>query len=153
MADTPDPVTAQAAPPPVPSLFDALQDLLRELPGLLSDRVELLSLELQRAGFALARIVALVLAAAVLAAAAWLAFWVVVVGVLVQMLGLPWLSALLLVVLFNVGAAWLALTRARRLVCLLSLPATQRHLMLPPSGPQRPEVPAEPRAADGHAPA
>ena len=40
------------------SLLDTLQALLHELPGLISDRVELFALELARAGRALARIVA-----------------------------------------------------------------------------------------------
>jgi hypothetical protein len=53
----------------------SLQGLLRELTGLVSDRVELLSLELQRAGQVLAQIVALIVGAAILGMTAWLALW------------------------------------------------------------------------------
>ena len=50
-----------------------LQDLVVELPGLVSDRLELLALELHRAGQGMVQIMALVLATAVLGTTAWLA--------------------------------------------------------------------------------
>jgi hypothetical protein len=115
-----------------PSPWQQLQQLLRDLPHLLSDRVDLLALELERAGRALARIVVLVVAAAVLVVTAWLAAWAAVFMLLMNA-GLPPIAALVLVVLFNALAAWLALTRAQRLVGLLSLPATRRHLTVAPT--------------------
>ena len=57
------------------SLAEQVQRLVSELPGLVSDRVTLLSLELRRAGQALAVMAALVIAAALLAVTAWLALW------------------------------------------------------------------------------
>lgn len=110
-----------------PSAWQQLQQLLRELPHMVSDRVELLSLELQRAGQALARIVLLVVAAAVLVVTAWLAAWGVIYLLLVAA-GMPPLAALVLVLLCNALAAWMALKHAMKLVSLLGLPATRRHL-------------------------
>jgi uncharacterized membrane protein YqjE len=49
----------------------SLQDLVAVLPGLLSDRLELLALELHRAGRSLVQIMALVLATAILVTTAW----------------------------------------------------------------------------------
>lgn len=127
---------------PQPSLLQTLQGLWRELPGLVSDRVDLLALELQRAGRALMQIVALVVVAAILAVTAWLALWSAAVGLL-MMLGLHWSLALLIVLAVNLGAAWWAVARVRSLVPDLRLPATRRHLTLSPS-PQPKQEPADP---------
>jgi len=132
-----------------PSLTDSLQGLLRELPGLFSDRVELLSLELHRAGIALTRIVALVLVAAILAATAWLLLWAAAVAMLVLVFGLHWAAALLLVLLLNLCGAVLALAQARRLTGLLALPATRRHLTVATEPAAAP--PAEPAAGGADA--
>jgi Putative Actinobacterial Holin-X, holin superfamily III len=109
------------------SAFHQLRQLMRAVPHLLSDRIELLALELERASRALARIVVLIVAAAVLFVTAWLAAWAVVLMGLVAG-GMPHIPALMLVLVINAVAAWFALARARRLVGLLSLPATRRHL-------------------------
>jgi hypothetical protein len=111
------------------SLLDLMQGLLRELPALVGDRVELFSLEMQRASIALARFSALTAAALVFALTAWLALWGVFVSGLMA-LGWPGAAALALALLINAGAAAWALLRARSLLKLLSLPATRRHLML-----------------------
>ena len=129
------------------SLFDLAQSILRELPALLGDRVELLSLELQRAGNALVKLTILAAGAAILALTAWLALWSTLVGVLIA-LGWPAAGAHAMVVLVNaVAAAW-ALWRARGLFKLLGLPATRRHLL---PGSHEPPVGAmsRPEAADG----
>ena len=121
---------------PATDLLGTLQGLLRELPGLVSDRVELLSLELQRAGQVLAQIVALVVAAAILGVTAWLALWS---GVLIALIavGLHWALASLIVLLVNLVACWAAVARVRALAPLLQLPATRRHLTVSaaPAGP------------------
>lgn len=124
----------QAEPPdaaatPQPSWLTSLQGLVQELPGLISDRVELLSLELQRAGQVLAQMVALIVAAAILAVTAWLALWG---GVMVALIsaGLHWAVASLIVLVINLGACWWAMARVRALAPLLHLPATRRHLTL-----------------------
>lgn len=111
------------------SLVDAVQSVLRELPGLLSDRVELFALELGRAGSALARIVAWVVAIAILGVTAWLALWAGVVLALIG-LGLHWAVALLPVLLINLAAVVFAVSQVRHLATRLSLPATRRHLTL-----------------------
>ena len=111
------------------SLLDLVQSLLHEVPGLISDRVELLSLELGRAGAALAKIAVLTVAAAILGITAWAALWAgVVMGLLA--LGWHWALALGLVVVANVGAVVWAALQIRQLSALLKLPATQRHLTL-----------------------
>lgn len=133
------PVADEPSPAAPPSMLQNLQSVWRELPGLVSDRVDLLALELQRAGLALMQILALVVAAAILAVTAWLALWGCVVGLLMA-LQLHWSLALLLVLMVNVGAAWWAVARVRKLVPALRLPATRRHL-LPGTSPQ----PREPK--------
>ena len=133
---------------PQPSLLQTLQGLWRELPGLISDRVDLLALELQRAGRALMQIVALIVIASILAVTAWLALWSAVVGMLMA-LGLHWSVALLAVLVVNLGAAWWAVNRMRSLVADLRLPATRRHLALSPSPQPKdpaPEAGTETRA-------
>lgn len=129
------------------SLRRQLRALWRELPGLLSDRVELLSLELQRAARSLAEIVALIVGMAILGVTAWLALWAALVGLLVRA-GLPLTAALLLAIVFNVGVILLALRRVRRLLPRLSLPATRRHLMVSPDPTPPADLPAEERADD-----
>jgi len=126
-------------------LFESLQSLVKELPALVSDRVDLLSLELKRAGRALAQIVVLVVAGAILGITAWLVLWGAIVVALVS-LGLPLAVTLFGVLALNVGAAVWALMRVRSLVPSLGLPATRRHLMvspspLPPAGAPDPAAP------------
>lgn len=123
------------------SLLQSVQSLLRELPGLVSDRVELLSLEVTRAGRALAKIVAFLVAAAILAVTAWLALWAGVAGALIAA-GLHWAWAALLILVVNLAAAAFALSRLRSLLPMLGLPATRRHLTLSPS-----TAPPKPRAS------
>jgi len=133
--------------PPAASLTDQLQALWRELPGLFSDRVELLSLELQRAMQALAQIVVLVVAIAVLGVTAWLVLWAVLIQLLV-VAGLPMLVALLVAIAVNGLAIVLALQRVRGLLPRLKLPATRRHLMISPDPePPTQESPDERSAA------
>lgn len=124
-------------------LLQTLSSLWRELPGLLSDRVELLSLELQRAGAALLQIVVLLVVAAILGVTVWLVLWAGIVAVLLT-LGLQLPAALLILLLFNAAVAWLVVRRVRALLPRLRLSATHRHLMLSPS-PDHPEHgPAQP---------
>lgn len=125
----------QAEPPA--SLWQTAGSLVRELPGLVSDRVELLSLELKRASRALAQIVALVVAAAILGVTLWLVLWGVLVALLVVEWGWHWAPVLIGVAVLNGLAVMLALKRVRTLAPLLALPATQRHMTIsePPAQP------------------
>ena len=113
---------------PTPHWLPTLRRLVLALPGLFSDRLELLALELHRAGRALARIAALVVLAAILAITAWLALWACLVLVLVAS-GWSWPLAMLTVLLVNLLLAGAALLWIRGLVAALGLPATRRHLV------------------------
>jgi len=121
------------APPPdgppdeIVSLPKAIGALLADLPGILTDRVRLLSLELQRATNTLGQMVALGLLAAILAGTAWLAFWVGLAAALLA-LGIAWPWIVLLVLFINVSAAVWCVMRVKRLAPLLALPATLRRL-------------------------
>ena len=109
------------------SLSRLLRDFIGELPGLVGDRVQLLSLEVGRAGQALAQIVALALAIAVLVATAWIALWVGAAALMLAWgLALGWVVAVVLA--FNLAAAGWAAYRVQRLAPLLGLPASVRRL-------------------------
>jgi uncharacterized membrane protein YqjE len=109
------------------SLPKAVGALLSDLPGLLSDRVHLLSLELRRATNALGQMVVLGLLAAILFATAWLTLWVGLAAAFLAV-GLAWPWVVLLVLFINVSAAVWALLRVKALAPLLALPATLRRL-------------------------
>lgn len=123
---------AGAAAPESQSLLGSLKGLLGELPGLVSDRVQLFSLELRRAGQALAMMVAMVAIAAMLLCTAWIAIWIGLAAALIQA-GIPWGWVLLAVLALNIGAAAYALMRAKSLSHLLTLPATVRRLTVTPA--------------------
>ena len=113
--------------PPQAPLLEQVRALLGDLPGLLTDRVRLFSLELKRAAGALGQIAALGLLAAILVATAWVALWVGFAAGMIA-LGLAWPWAAFIVLAINVGAAaWCAL-RVKALAPLLALPATLRSL-------------------------
>lgn len=139
---------AVVQPPPkaATSFLQTVFDLLNELPGIVSDRVQLLTLELRRARQALGRIVLLGVAAALLALTAWFALWI---GLLIAAMqfeyGWAWMLALILIL--NVGGAWLAVARIRRLAAFLALPATVRRLTVAAT-PRKPRpAPPHPAAA------
>ena len=149
-----------ASPPPEkptenepPSLVQAVGALVRDLPGLLTDRVRLLSLELRRASSALGQMVVLALIASILVATAWLALWIGIVTVLVKLgLGLAW-ACVVVIVINLAGAAWAGL-RLKALAPLLALPATLRRMggeerapekePAPPPDPDPPRQPGDP---------
>lgn len=120
----------------------AIKALLGELPALFSDRVKLLALEMNRAGRALAQIVALLAVAAIFAATAWLAFWAGVV-LLLHRSGVPMGGVVLIVLAINLLAALLAIWRIRGLARWLTLPATMRRLTVTTIAPINPEKPSE----------
>jgi uncharacterized membrane protein YqjE len=132
-----------SAAPPEPSWLASLQGLAAELPGLLSDRIELFSLELHRLRLLLVQMVALIVAAAILGVTAWLALWGVAVGGLIR-LGLHWAEALTIVLLINLLVCAPLALRVRALAALLNLSATRRHLgAAPPHEPAAAEVRAD----------
>jgi len=109
------------------SLPKAVGALFADLPGLLSDRVHLLSLELRRASNALGQMVALGLLAAILFATAWITLWVGLAAAFLAV-GLAWPWIVLLVLFINLAAGVWALMRVKALAPLLALPATLRRL-------------------------
>ena len=121
------PTPPEASPDAFESLPKAIGALFADLPGLLTDRVRLLSLELQRASNALGQMVALGLLAAILVATAWLALWVGLAAGCIA-LGLAWPWVVLLVLFVNLSAAAWAMLRIKALAPLLALPATLRRL-------------------------
>jgi hypothetical protein len=136
MAASPDPSAREAWT----SLFGRVSALLRELPGLFSDRVDLFTLELQRAATALAQIVALVVAVAILGVTMWLVLWgAIVAGLMAAGLHLGW--ALLVVLVMNALPAWLLVVRIRRLLPRVSLPATRRQLTFRSAADTAPPLP------------
>jgi uncharacterized membrane protein YqjE len=121
------PTPPEATPDEVVSLPKAVSALFADLPGLLTDRVHLLSLELQRASGALGQMVALGLLAAILFATAWLTLWVGLAAAFLAV-GLAWPWIVLLVLFVNLTAAAWAVVRVKSLAPLLALPATLRRL-------------------------
>ena len=117
----------EASPDEVVSLPKAVGALFADLPGLLSDRVHLLSLELRRASNALGQMVALGLLAAILFATAWITLWIGLAEAFLAV-GLKWPWIVLLVLFVNLAAAVWALLRVKALAPLLALPATLRRL-------------------------
>ncbi len=123
--DAPPP--PDAAPDENLSLPKAVSALFADLPGLLTDRVHLLALELRRASGALGEMVALGLLAAILFATAWFTLWAGFAAGMIA-LGLAWPWVVLLVLFVNLSAAAWALLRVKALAPLLALPATLRRL-------------------------
>ena len=121
------PAPPEGPPDEIVSLPKAIGALLADLPGILTDRVRLLSLELRRASNALGQMVALGLLAAILVATAWLAFWVGLAAAFLA-LGVAWPWIVLLVLFINLSAAAWCVMRVKRLAPLLALPATLRRL-------------------------
>ena len=109
------------------TLFEDARGLIGDLPGLVTDRVRLFSLELKRATGALGQILSLGLLAAILTATAWIALWAGFVAGMIA-LGLAWPWAALIVLVINVAAAVWCAFRVVALAPLLTLPATLRHL-------------------------
>ena len=121
------PTPPEGPPDEIVSLPKAIGALFADLPGILTDRVRLLSLELQRASNALGQMVALGLLAAILVATAWLAFWLGLAAAFLA-LGIAWPWIVLLVLFINLSAAAWCVMRVKRLAPLLALPATLRRL-------------------------
>jgi len=127
------PPERQTAPEAVASLWRTLPAIWRDMPGIVSDRVHLFALELQRARQSLAVIVATLAGAAVLLFTGWLALWFGLAAIAVDAgLALPWVVGI--AVLSNFAFAGLALWRAFALLPTLAFPATMRRLTLAPVG-------------------
>jgi uncharacterized membrane protein YqjE len=121
------PTPPEGPPDEIVSLPKAIGALFADLPGVLTDRVRLLSLELQRASNALGQMVALGILAAILFATAWIALWVGLAAAFLAV-GLAWPWIVLLVLFINLSAGVWAVVRVKALAPLLALPATLRRL-------------------------
>lgn len=149
MAEAHAPEMPGPGPQPEPApLLQQLKELWQELPGLVSDRVELLSLELQRATQSLIEIVALLVGVAVLGVTVWLLLWAALIGLMVAA-GLAPHWALLVGIAVNAVVIVLALQRVRGLLPMLRLSATRRHLMVATSSPHPSEEPSDDRTVAG----
>jgi hypothetical protein len=115
-----------------------MKELWRELPGLVTDRVDLLALELQRAGVAMVKLAILVVAATVLSVTVWLLAWATAITAMVDA-GLPVVLALALMLVVNAAAVWWAWVQAQALLKRVNLSATFRHLTS--SNQDRPAAP------------
>lgn len=132
------------------SLAAEVRNLIGALPGLLTDRVRLFSLELKRAGQALGQMVALGLLAAIFVSTAWVALWAGFAQAMIA-LGLAWPWAAAIVVAINLAAAAWGARRITKLAPLLTLPATLRRLTEPARADldvQAPAVPPSPPWAE-----
>jgi hypothetical protein len=109
------------------ALIESMQRMINEIPALIGDRVELLSLELKRAGQAVKTILMLVVAAAVLGVIALIALWAIGVLLLIRLGLAPELALLIAAVLNGALVAWM-LWSAKSLVPVIGLPATRRRL-------------------------
>jgi uncharacterized membrane protein YqjE len=127
MADSSSSPAQDAGARGAESLIDLVRGVLQDLPGLIGDRVELFSLELNRAGIALVKVLALTVVATILGVTAWLAVWSIGVALLMAA-GWHWAAANGLAALINLAAAAWAVRRVRKLMKALSLPATRQHL-------------------------
>lgn len=153
------PDTASTTPPrspPRPSLIATAGEWIAELPGLIGDRIELLALELKRAGLTLAQMAALAAVAVLLGLTAWLALWALVIGALYST-GLHWSLVLLIVLAVNAAGALWALLHMRQISPRLGLPATRRHLSFKSASPYAgapapsPAAAAAPHGPEHHA--
>lgn len=109
------------------SFLRPLTTLIESLPNLISDRVQLASLEIRRAGKALGLVIGCVLAGAVCLATAWIALWICISVTLVDMgvsRGVVAAAVLLVNVLMAAAALWWGWSK----VHLIALPATVRQL-------------------------
>lgn len=113
------------------SLLALWHDVVHELPGLISDRVTLLSLELHRASRAFAQLAVAGVLALLFGATAWFMIWGGITAGLIEA-GLHWAWAIAIAVVVNLLGAWLAVRRAIALAPRLALPATLRHMTLSP---------------------
>ncbi|MEP6503441.1 MAG: phage holin family protein [Betaproteobacteria bacterium] len=138
MVDDAPPPHEPASDDEVVSLPKAVGALFADLPGLLTDRVHLLALELRRASGALGQMVALGLLAAILFATAWITLWVGLAAAFLAV-GLAWPWIVLLVLFVNLAAAIWAVLRVKALAPLLALPATLRRLTDSDALERRPE--------------
>lgn len=115
------------------SLTASLGVVWRDLLGMFSDRVALLSLELHRAGLALTQVLFWTLAALILALTGWLALCGTIAVLMVDQ-GMRWVQVLPILMVVNFVVAMLALSRAKALAPQLALPVTTRHLRMKDDG-------------------
>ena len=135
----------------VASAFALLRSLGETFPELVRRRVRLLTLELRRAGDALALIAALTIVAALMLTTAWLALWGALAAALIEA-GLHWGWVALLILLLNGAAALMLLQKVRTLGHLLTLPATLRQLGVAGEDSAMPGVAPEAAAASATVP-
>lgn len=115
------------SPPAAQGFFGAIAGAFSSVRQILADFVELVTIEIRRAGLTLVWMVALGAVSAMLIVAAWLCLMAVLALWLVSQ-GVAWIGAIVLVALLNLLAAAVAAFFCVRLSRNLLLPATQRQL-------------------------
>lgn len=115
------------------ALVAALRRIVDEAPGLVSDRVRLLALELERAKDVFVALVGLFVVVVVLGLSAWLFLCVAAIASLHEA-GIEWRFGAAIVAAVNLIGVALAVRMALARVPLLTLPATLRHLTLTDPG-------------------
>jgi hypothetical protein len=122
---------------PPHGILDELSDTIASARRVISDFLELLSLETRRAGLSLAWMAACGVVAAILVVTAWLglmaalALWAV-------SLGIPWMTAVAVISLANLLAAAIMTSLCIRISRHLLFPATRRQLDAKSTQPDNP---------------
>ncbi|HEY1397212.1 MAG TPA: hypothetical protein VF536_13905 [Roseateles sp.] len=128
-------------PPSGGSLLGELQGMARAARGMLSGRLLLLALELQRARHGLVSLAILGVVAAIAGATAWLALWALLVALAVHF-GLTWPWAFAGVLVINLLLlVWVA-AAMKALAPMLALPASRRQFHWLFNDPMDPEEPS-----------
>jgi hypothetical protein len=113
--------------PPPHSVLDELSDTFASARRVISDFLELLSLETRRAGLTLAGMAACGAAAAILVVTAWLGF-MAALALWAVSLGIPWVTAVTVISLANLLAAAIMTSVCVRMSRDLLFAATRRQL-------------------------
>jgi hypothetical protein len=132
------PSGGKAAPggtqPPPHSVLDELSDTFATARRVVSDFLELLSLEARRAGLTFVWMVACGAVAAILVVTAWLGLMAALALSAVS-LGIPWVTAVAVISLANLVAAAIMTSVCVRMSRDLLFPATKRQLEPKPARP------------------
>lgn len=128
-------------PPVGATWLGDVQGMARAARGMLSGRLLLLALELQRARHGLVSLVILGVVAAIAGATAWLALWALLVAIAVHV-GLTWPWAFAGVLVINLLLLGWVAAAMKALTPMLALPASRRQFHWLFNDPMDPEAPS-----------
>jgi uncharacterized membrane protein YqjE len=127
-------VAPEGTQSPPHGVFDELSDTFASARRVVSDFLELLSLETRRAGVTLVGMVVCGAVAAILVVTAWLGL-MAVLALWAVSLGIPWVTAVTVISLANLLAAAIMTSVCIRISRNLLFPATRRQLEPKPAQP------------------